>query len=562
MTASSGRSVLTGSIGAFRGRVGLATLCFGGHQIGEVLVPVLVGVVIDTALRTGDPAALLGWLAVLGLDFAFLSVCYRLGARQAWIADVCADQRLRLLIARRLLAPAGGAERGRLPGELVSIATSDTKRVGLINFGLPLGLAALAALLVAAVALLRISVPLGLLILLGTPPVLYLIHLFGRPIERRSEAEQERAAQAAGTATDLVAGIRVLKGLRAEPAAVRRYARTSADSLAATLRATRSQAWFSGTVLIVNGTFLAVIALVGGRLAAADQISTGQLVAAVGLAQFLVDPLQELGWVNERFAQARASARRIAELLGAPAAVGAGSAPPPTRVDGALHVADLRHGSLTGLDLDVRAGELLGIVAADPADALALLSCLAREADPEHGSVRLDGVPLADYAPESAREAVLVAAHDAELFADTVRANVGAAAPAERDLTPALAAARADQVVDALADGADTVVAERGRTLSGGQRQRVALARALAADPPVLVLHDPTTAVDSVTEAEIATGLRTLRHGRTTVVVTSSPALLAVADRVALVDGGRVTALDRHDRLLADRARYRDVVLG
>ena len=157
---------------------------------------------------------------------------------------------------------------------------------------------------------------------------------------------------------------------------------------------------------------------------------------------------------------------------------------------------------------------------------------------------------------------MLVAAHDAELFADTVRANVGAAAPGDRDLTPALAAARADQVVDALADGFDTVVAEHGRTLSGGQRQRVALARALAADPPVLVLHDPTTAVDSVTEAEIAAGLRTLRHGRTTVVVTSSPALLAVADRVVLVDGGRVTALGRHGRLLADRARYREVVLG
>ncbi|WP_414709312.1 ABC transporter transmembrane domain-containing protein [Pseudonocardia sp.] len=557
-----GGPVLAGSIRAFGRHVGLAALFLCGHQVGEALVPVLVGVVIDSALRTGDPAALLGWLAVLAADFAFLSVSYRLGARQAWIADVRADQRLRLLVTRRLLDPAGGAERGRLPGGLVTIATSDAKRVGLVNFALPLGLAAFAALVVAAVALLRISLPLGLLILLGTPPMLYLVHLFGRPLERRSEAEQERAAQAAGTAADLVAGIRVLKGLHAEPAAVRRYARSSSDALAATVRATRSQAWFSGTVLMVNGAFLALVALVGGRLAAAGEIDTGELVAAVGLAQFLVDPLRELGWVNARLAQARASARRIAELLGAEPAVRGGAAALPEHVDGAVRVRGLRHGSLTGLDLDVRPGELLGVVAADQADAVALLRCLAREEDPEHGAVLLDGVALADLPPELARSALLVAAHDADLFAGTVEENVAAAAPPGRDLAPALAAARADQVVEALPDGARTAVSEQGRSLSGGQRQRVALARALAADPPVLVLHDPTTAVDSVTEAEIATGLRAVRHDRTTIAVTSSPALLAVADRVVLVDGGRVVAEGEHARLLREHARYREVVRG
>jgi putative ABC transport system ATP-binding protein len=125
-----------------------------------------------------------------------------------------------------------------------------------------------------------------------------------------------------------------------------------------------------------------------------------------------------------------------------------------------------------------------------------------------------------------------------------------------------MAAARADQVIEALPDGAHTAVSEQGRSLSGGQRQRVALARALAADPPVLVLHDPTTAVDSVTEAEIAAGLRAVRRNRTTIAVTSSPALLAVADRVVLVDGGRVVAQGDHARLLREHDRYREVVLG
>src|SRR5262249_13534207 len=160
----------------------------------------------------------------------------------------------------------------------------------------------------ATVALLRISIPLGLLILLGTPPLLYLIHLLGKPLERRSGPEQERAARASGVAADLVSGIRVLKGIGAEPAAVRHYAGISGEALAAPLRATGAQAWYQGAVLAANGLFLALVALVGGRLAAAGEISVGDLVAAVGLAQFLIEPLQTLGWVNGQFAQARASA--------------------------------------------------------------------------------------------------------------------------------------------------------------------------------------------------------------------------------------------------------------
>ena len=321
--------MLRASVGAYRRHVGVAALFLVGHQTGEALVPVLVGVVIDQAVTTGDPRALAGWLLVLGLDFAMLSFSYRAGARWSWLADVLADQRLRLRIADRVLDARGGAEAGRLPGSLAMIAVSDAKRVGIVNFALPLGLAAVAALVVAAVALLRISLPLGLLILLGTPPLLYVVHLLGKPLEKRSGPEQERAAQASGVAADLVSGVRVLKGIGAEPAAVRRYVDTSRDALAATLHATGAQAWYQGAVLATNGLFLAVVALVGGRLAAAGEISVGELVAAVGLAQFLSTPLDIFGWVNGRLAQARTSAARIAAVLAAPPAVSAGSRPAP-----------------------------------------------------------------------------------------------------------------------------------------------------------------------------------------------------------------------------------------
>jgi putative ABC transport system ATP-binding protein len=527
-----GRAILANSLRHHRRQVAEAAVLLCGHQAGEALVPVLVGVVIDRAVATGDVDALVTWLAVLGLDFVFLSLCYRYGARRAWLADVLADQRLRHLVADRVLDPAGGADAGRLPGELTSIAVADAKRVGVAHFAIPMGLAALAALVVAAVALLRTSVPLGLLILLGTPPLLYLVHLLGRPIERRSAPEQERAARASGVAADLVAGIRVLKGIGAEPAAVARYTATSQDALGATLRATGAQARYSGAVLTANGLFLALVAFVGGRLAADGAVTIGGLIAAVGLAQFLLGPLQVFGYVSARLAQARASAARIAEVLSAAPAVRGGSRTLPDG-PGRLTIRGLRSGALDGLDLEVAPGEIVGLRTRDPATATALLACLGREVEPSNGTIELDGVDLTAADLDAARAQVLVAAHDARLFAGTVRENVAAGSGgAGARVGPAMHAARADQVVEVLPDGAETQVAEQGSALSGGQRQRIALARALAVDAPVLVLHDPTTAVDAVTEIEIAAGLREVRAGRTTLLVTSSPALLDAADRV------------------------------
>ncbi|GII85106.1 multidrug ABC transporter ATP-binding protein [Sphaerisporangium siamense] len=602
---TSGRQVLARSIkGQWRGvATGSALGC--AHQAGEALVPVLIGVVVDQAVAKGDAGALLWWLAVLAVVYVALSFGFRFGARAGERAAEQAAHLLRVALVQRVLHPGGGAETGRPPGALTSIATEDARRVGAVNMAVILGVAALAGVLVGAVALLRTSVPLGLTVLAGTPVLLWLGHLLSKPLERRSEAEQERAAHASGVAADLVAGLRVLKGLGAEAAAVARYRRTSRASLAATLRATRAEAVQNGVVVALTGVFIAVVALVGGRLAAQGDISLGQLVSAVGLALFLIGPLETFSWVNAELAQGRASAARVAAVLSAPPAVSGGAWPPASGpVRGTVRMRGVVYGGLRGLDLDVAAGEILGVAATGPSDATALLRLLDRRADPDEGVVELDGVPLCDLDPAGLRTALLVAEHDAELFAGTLHENVTAPGASEarqtmraaeadvaRVMRPvaaeaevlqeghtveaevpqgmrapevewAMRAAAADEVAQALPDGAASMIGERGRSLSGGQRQRVALARALAARRPVLVLHDPTTAVDAVTEARVAAGIRETRAGRTTILVTTSPALLAAADRVVLVHEGRVTASAPHAELLRHHAPYRTAVLA
>lgn len=556
-----GRTVLRRTVADHRWPVVASSVFASAHQAGEALVPVIIGVVIDIAVRGGEVGLLLLWLGVLAVVFAVLSFSFRFSLRIGERAVFEGEHRIRMRLTERILDGRGGAEAGRLPGALANVATSDAQRVGMVNFAIPTAIAALSGLLVGAIALLRVSVWLGLLVLLLTPVLLLVARFLAAPLERRSDTEQERAAAASGIAADLVSGLRVLKGVGAERAAAERYRAISGDSLIAAVRAARARAWLDGSMLAITGVAIAVVAFVGGRMAADRTITIGEFVTAVGLAQFLLWPLLTFSFVAGQLARARASAARVADLLAAPGAVASGEATPVSPVRGSLALKKISYRSLREVTFAAEPGELLGVLAADGADADALVDCLMRAADPATGEIELDGVPVRELDLTATRGAIAVAEHAAHLFEGSVAQNVAGGAPGA-DLAPALAAARADEVLAALPDGADTVIAERGGSLSGGQRQRVALARALAAGAPVLVLHDPTTAVDAVTEGEIATGLRELRNGRTTIVVTSSPALLAVADRVIVVDGGRVVAEGTHAELAAGDASYRASVLA
>ncbi|MFT3853755.1 MAG: ABC transporter ATP-binding protein [Ilumatobacteraceae bacterium] len=561
-TAWTASSVLRRSVTGQRRWLTRACLLLASHQVGEALVPVVIGVVVDRAIDTGDAAALVRWLAVLAVVFGWLSLSYRFGARANVRAAYGGAHDLRVLLGERILDDRGGADRGGLPGALLNIATTDATRAGAFNSAIAGTVAAGGALLVALVAVLRVSIPLGLVVLAGAPLVLAITHVVSRPLEQRSGAEQAEAAQAAGVATDLVSGLRVLKGIGATGNAAVRYRAASRRSLAATLRAAVAEAGFDGATALLTGVFLALVALVGGRLAAEGHVSIGELIAAVGLAQFLLGPLGSLASVSGAWARAKASAGRIATVLDNPFAVtgGAGGEPPAgtsLRLD-AVVLDDALGGVL---DVTVERGGMLGVVVDDQATATALVELLGREVDPRNGRITVDGIDAAGLDPAVLRRIVLATPHDAVLFAGSVHDNVAVAATDATTVDAAIVAANADEVAASLSDGLATQLTESGRSLSGGQRQRIALARALAADRPVLVLHDPTSAIDAVTEASIAERLRELRGDGITVLVTTSPALLAACDEVIVIAGDTV-ARGTHQQLVERDPRYRELIVG
>ncbi|GAA2454007.1 ABC transporter ATP-binding protein [Agromyces soli] len=499
-----------------------------GHQIAEALVPVVIGLVIDRAIAPGDPGALAWTLAALGVVFAGLLLSWRLGELASVRASEFAGRDVRRGLVARLLSPRGFAA-PRSPGELLSIAGTDVDRTAGIVWVLGSGGAQLAAVLTAAVALLAISVPLGILVLVAAPVLVAVMHFATAPLERRMASEQAAVAAASATASDLLTGLRTIAGIGAEQAAVERFERVNRRSLDAAKRAVTAKAVYAAVSLAGSALLLAAIAWAAGAEALAGTISVGELIAVLGLAQFVTWPIGGLAFVTAELATVRASATRVDGVLAAEAAVDAParpvSTPAPRGAELVLDAVATPH--LAPLSAVVPAGSVTAIRVTDHLAARELVEVLAGARRPSSGRVLVDGVPL-----EASALPVLAPPHEATLFAGTLRDNLELhRALDDARLEELVRAAALDDVVSG-AGGLERPVGERGYSLSGGQRQRVALARALGRDAAVLVLHDPTSAVDAVTEARIAERLRAAATGRTTVLVAARPALERLADRL------------------------------
>ncbi|MGI5166567.1 ABC transporter ATP-binding protein [Spirillospora sp. CA-253888] len=557
-TFRTGSEILRSALRRNAGAMARGTVLMGLYQAGETAFPIALGLIVEHTMRDRSLGALALSIAALAVIITTVSFSWRFGMRILQKANTTEAHRWRVRVAACGLQPVA-RRTGLKSGEVLTVATEDADQTADIIEVVPLLVSSLVAVLIAAVTLGLADLRLGALVIVGTVAILSALSVLSRRIGAGTREQQARVARAGAKVADLIIGLRPLRGFGGNHAAFRTYLRVSGEAERQAVAVARLNGAYAGTALALNAALAAAVTLTAGLLAFQGRISIGELVMAVGLAQFIMEPLKLFSEMPKYVMTARASAERMALVLAAPPVQTPGTERPAA--GGGLDVDCVRHGALRKVKFQVEPGEFVAIAAYQAraaADLAAVLSAAVPPGDYE-GSVRIGGRETADLSIEALREHLLVNPYDGEIFAGTLRSNIDPSGTG-RLISEAVEASLLTDVVALHRDGLDHPVRDRGANLSGGQRQRLSLARALAADTDVLVLHDPTTAVDAVTEQLIARNIAALRRGRTTLVLTSSPALLDAADRVLVLDDGVITAEGAHRDLLGSDEGYRRAV--
>ncbi|MFS0701339.1 ABC transporter ATP-binding protein [Cellulomonas sp. 179-A 4D5 NHS] len=530
-------------------------------------MPYLLGRIIDGGLAAGLSAELWAGCSALVAVGLVQVLCTMWGHRldvENWLRAAFATSQL----VGHHITRTGDAVTAELPtGEVVSTVASDALRLGEVYAIAARFVGGLVAYVAVGVVLLRTSLVLGLLVLLGLPVVVGVLAFLVKPLQRRQAAQREAAGRLTTLGADTVSGLRILRGIGGEDVFAGRYRTQSQRVRAAGVDVAQTQSLLDALQTLLPGLFVAAVVWTGARLAIAGEITAGQLVAFYGFAAFLTQPLWTATEAMRVLTRAVVGSRKILAVLAVPeAGAPAGTGP---RGAGATPVEDGAELVDEQTGLVVRPGEVLALVSADPDESARVATRLGRfagsDADAPTGAVRWGRALLDELHLREVRDRIVVAESTPHLFTGVLAEELDVRGTAdEAALLRALHVADAADVLDSVPGGLGGQVEEKGRSLSGGQRQRVALARALLTDAEVLVLVEPTSAVDAHTEARIASRLVEARRGRTTVVVTASPLVLDVVDEVALVSGGRVVARGTHRALMdgtdAPSRAYRDVV--
>lgn len=520
--------------------------------------PFCVGYAVQAVVdRSGTRLALAGGLmALFCVAIAVGDTFLHRAAVTNWIT---AAARVQQLLARKAAQLGSGLTRRVAAGEVVAVSTGDVEKIGWFVESVSRFTAAAVTVVLVCVGLVVYQPALGLVVAVGLPVLaLAVLPLLPRAT-RRADFQREKAGRATELASDTVAGLRVLRGIGGEDLFLDRYRRASQEVRHAAVRSARMWSLISAIQVLLPGLLLIAVVCYGVHLARQGRITVGELVAVYSSVMVLTYPLRHFEEIAMAYSFSRPSARRAAGVLALERATDTGGS----------RAADVPSGDLYDPDTGLLApvGRLTAVVCGDPDAAGRLAERLGGHPAEAGVSALLDGVPLDELPLDTARTAVLVQDKDPVLLSGSLRELLDVPASGDVDPREALAAAQCGDVLEALVQGSldaedplDARITERGRSLSGGQRQRLALARSLITDPEVLVLDEPTSAVDSHTEARIAEGLRRVRAGRTTVVFTSSPLLLDRADRVVLVHEGEVLAVGVHRELVHTEPRYRAVV--
>jgi ATP-binding cassette, subfamily B, bacterial len=536
-------------------------------QTGAIAAPLIVKYALDHGVLTGDRHTLLLWLGAL-LGVALLEMTA--GAVRHLFAirnRSRTDARVRdAIFAHALRLDASYHDRVG-PGELMSRASSDSEHVARMMDAIGHTIGYVLTVFAVAVVLLVIDWQLALIVLIPLPLISVAGWAYSRRYHERTERLQESWGRAAALAEETIAGIRVVKGLGAGDTLAAQFRERSASVMRRALEIARLDAIFMPTLEFLPSLGLLAVLWLGGRRVISGDLSLGSFVAFNAYVAMLVWPLRVLGQRVTTLQKALGASARISEVLETEPQLREERHPQglPEPIRGEVRLEDVRFGHegdapiLDGLNLSMARGESLALVGATGSGKSTIAGLLARFYDPDAGRVLLDGVDLRKLRLADVRRAVALVFEETFLFTDSVRENIRFARPdaGDPEVERAVELAGAAEFIADLPDGYETVLGERGFSLSGGQRQRIAIARAILADPAVLVLDDATSAVDATKEHEIRASLMTAMRGRTTLVIAHRPATIALADRVAILEGGRIVEDGTHAELLRRSARYR-----
>ncbi len=525
-----------------------------GWMVSQALIWAAVGAAIDHGVIDKNTGELFLWVGVVMALGLFQAVCGALRHQLAVTNWMNASYKTVQVIGHHV-ARTGTAVTDAIPsGDVVNTVASDAMRIGGAYDVLARFMGAIAAWIVVSIILISSSVELGLIVLIGVPVLASLTTPLMKPLHATQAAQREAAGRLAALGSDTVAGLRILRGVGGEEVFLNNYKRQSNTVRLAGNRIASPQAGLESGQVLLPAILTGLVTYLGAQDVMHGTLAPGQLVAFFGYATFLTTPLRTAIEYVIATTRAYVGAGRVLRILNIEPLVAEPASPLlwPTTVE---RIDDRVSG------ISIRRGQLVAYVTETPAEASMIADRLGRFVSDVTG-VTINGTPMGLFSVSDTRRNIVVSEIEPRLFSGELRYElVPHGDISDGNIMPALEATSSLDILEALEDGLDTLVEERGRSFSGGQRQRLSLARAILTNAEVLVLVEPTSAVDTHTEGRIAARLREVRGAHTTLVATTSPLMLEKMDVIYVVVNGRAIEQGTHEELVATSSNYRQIVL-